>query len=410
MVPSASTTATMIAAALLVVAPAHAAQVAGIADFLTTIGGDTDMKTAGTSPADPSPQIYPLMHDGSEVIGYRLFFEKITANGLATAERTKAAFARECVAKGGRIEAEDSDVARGFNERVLRSKIPQRIYKHFWAGLSAVCSRSPSEVMGGFVAITFDTTEVATKGDMGSQLLSKIWLQPTRTAVYAYRPERIRTAVSFEARNAAILADYAAEQRANEAFQKDIVVGTETNCGTVIQVPWTDGRNRRVASPPGSQWAVDLLVKTHCPDASWARPLHLRPLTFQSQYSAILYRPKEKLFDYSSAPQPACSRQPVRSVTLYVERPRHRSASALCRQQMECTRDRRFSRAHCCRRMDDPGHSRSALRDACQPRNVSTVMRNWRHRPSRAGGSRSRYAGRYCRRSIGSICNARRAA
>ncbi|KQM36638.1 hypothetical protein [Sphingomonas sp. Leaf10] len=226
----------MIVTALLVVAPADAAQVAGVADFLTTIGGDINMKTAGSSPSDPSPQIYPLMHYASEVVGYRFFSEKITANGSATAERTKAAFEQECVAKGGRIEADGSDVALDFKERVLRSKMPRRVYKHFWAGLSAVCSRSPSEVMGGFVAITFDTTEVVTKGDMGSQLLSKIWLQPNRTAVYAYRPERIRTAALFEARDAAILADYAAEQRANEAFQKDIVVGTETNCGTVIQV------------------------------------------------------------------------------------------------------------------------------------------------------------------------------
>ncbi len=46
---------------------------------------------------------------------------------------------------------------------------------------------------------------------------------------------------------AAILADYAAEQRANEAFQKDIVVGTETNCGTVIQVR---GPMVEIAVPP----------------------------------------------------------------------------------------------------------------------------------------------------------------
>lgn len=236
MVPSASTTATIIAAALLVAIPAHAGPVASVADFLTTIGGDTDMKTIGSNLSDPTAEIYPLTRDGSEVIGYRFFSEKLTANGSATAERTRAAFVQECVAKGGRIEPEDSNVDRGFKDRVLGRRIPRRgDYKHFWSELSAVCSRSPSEVMGGFVAITYDTTEVATKGDMGSRLLSKIWLQPTQTAVYAYRPERIRTAASFEARDAAILANYA-EQRANEAFQKDIVVGTETNCGTVIQV------------------------------------------------------------------------------------------------------------------------------------------------------------------------------
>lgn len=248
MVPSASTAATIIATALLLATPVHAGPVASVADFLTTIGGDTDMKTIGSDLSDPTAEIYPLTRDGNEVIGYRFFSEKLTANGAATAERTRAAFVQECVAKGGRIEPEDSNVDRGFKDRVLGKRVPRRgDYKHFWSGLSAVCSRSPSEVMGGFVAITYDTTEVATKGDMGSRLLSKIWLQPTRTAVYAYRPERIRTAASFEARDAAILANYAAEQRANEAFQKDIVVGTETNCGTVIQVR---GPMVEIAVPP----------------------------------------------------------------------------------------------------------------------------------------------------------------
>ena len=75
-----------------------------------------------------------------------------------------------------------------------------------------MCARSPSEVMGGFVAITFDNPELATKSDLGARLFSRISSMPTRTAVYAYRPERIRSATSFQARQAARRADNVAEQ------------------------------------------------------------------------------------------------------------------------------------------------------------------------------------------------------
>ncbi|MGW8191898.1 hypothetical protein [Sphingomonas hankookensis] len=120
---------------------------------------------------------------------------------------------------------------------MLRRRLPLRdSYKHFWSGLSAVCACSPSEVMGGFVAITFHNTELATKGDLGARLFSKISLMATRTAVYAYCPDRITTATSFEAREATLRADFAAEHKTNEAFRRTLAIGTETNCGAVIQI------------------------------------------------------------------------------------------------------------------------------------------------------------------------------
>lgn len=248
MVPGSSATLLVIATALLAVVPGSGVPASGIADFLTTIGGDTEVKTSGSMLSDPSPQLYPLARDGSEIIGYRFFAEKLAANGSATAERAQAAFAQECTAKGGHIEPEDGEVARSFSERVLGRRLPPRgSYKHFWSGLSAVCARSPSEVMGGFVAITFDNTELATKGDFGARLFSKISLMATRTAVYAYRPDRIPTAASFERREAALRADDAAEQKANEAFRRTLAVGTETNCGTVIQIR---GPMVEIAVPP----------------------------------------------------------------------------------------------------------------------------------------------------------------
>jgi len=74
-----------------------------------------------------------------------------------------------------------------------------------------VCVRSPSEVMGGFVAITFDNSEPATRGDIGARLFSRMSLMPTRTAVHAYRPDSIRSAASFQAQQATRRADNVAE-------------------------------------------------------------------------------------------------------------------------------------------------------------------------------------------------------
>lgn len=248
MIPNSSATPLVIATALLAVLPGSGVPASGIADFLTTIGGDTEVKTSGSMLSDPSPQLYPLARDGSEIIGYRSFAEKLAANGSATAERAQAVFAQECTAKGGRIEPEDGEVARSFHNRVLDRTLPPRgSYKHFWSGLSAVCARSPSEVMGGFVAITFDNTELATKGDFGPRLFSKISLMATRTAVYAYRPDRIPTAASFEKREATLRAYDAAEQKANEAFRQTLAIGAETNCGTVIQIR---GPMVEIAVPP----------------------------------------------------------------------------------------------------------------------------------------------------------------
>ena len=202
----------MIVTALLIASPGEVTSVLVIADFLTSIGGDNAMKTSGSMPSDPSPQIYPLIRDKSEIIDHRFFAEKLTANGSATAERVRGMLARECATKGGRIEPEDGEVARSLHDRALGRRLPPRgSLKHFWSGVSAVCVRSPSEVMGGFVAIAFDNSEPATKGDIGARLFSRMSLMSTRTAVHAYRPDSIRSAASFQAQQATRRADNVAE-------------------------------------------------------------------------------------------------------------------------------------------------------------------------------------------------------
>ncbi len=191
--------------------PAMAQQSLGVADFLTTIGGDTDVKTSGSLRTRPSPQVFPLLDDADEIIGYSFFSEKITTNGSATAERARDAFAQECSAKGGRLEPEEGDAARTFRDRALGRRLPPRgEFKHFWSGMSAVCSRGPDQVLGGFVAITFDTTEVATKGDLGSRLMSRVSMVPTRTAVYACREPRRVCRRPLDVSHAAISTMFAA--------------------------------------------------------------------------------------------------------------------------------------------------------------------------------------------------------
>jgi hypothetical protein len=234
--------------AALTAIPAMGQQPPGIADFLATIGGDTDIKTSGSLRSDPAPQIYPLLDDAPEIIGYRFFSEKLTSNGSATAERARDAFAQECTSKGGRIEPEEGDVARTFRDRVLGRRLPPRSgYKHFWSGISTVCSRGPGQVLGGFVAITYDTTEVATRGDIGSRLLSRVSMVPTRTAVYAYRPGLIHAGPSSQARQAAIADERDAELQRRETFRRELAIGTATNCETVIQVR---GPMVEIAVPP----------------------------------------------------------------------------------------------------------------------------------------------------------------
>lgn len=110
-----------------------------------------------------------------------------------------------------------------------------------------MCSRGPNQVLGGFVAITYDTTEVATKGEIGSRLMSRVSMVPTRTAVYAYRPDQIRSAAWFQRAQDTYIADREAEQKRREAFRRDLAIGTVTNCGTVIQIR---GPMVEIAVPP----------------------------------------------------------------------------------------------------------------------------------------------------------------
>ena len=210
-----------------------------ITDFLADIGGSTSERTIGGHLQSGWRKMLPLTRDGGEVVGARFFSEKITRAGSATAIRARNAFADECRAKGGEIAAEASDVHALFRDRVL-TDVEWRGDggKYFQTGLTAVCETVSGAVLGGFVAIIYDTTAV--NRGFATALVGKV---PNETAIYAYRPGRIvsqamidRGHAGEQARQAAHTAGQDRLQAGFEAFQKGIAIGTDTHCGTVIDL------------------------------------------------------------------------------------------------------------------------------------------------------------------------------
>ena len=227
--------------------PASGQQPPAIADFLGTIGGNTDIRTVDGHLA-PNPYTgfhrltVPLERDRGRILGYRFFKEKRRDNATATAEAARTAFSAECEGKGGTIEPDNSEVATAFHRRIAADiEYLEPSAKHFWVAITAVCSRGPAEVMGGFLAAVYDPTEAA---GMMSLLVGPT---PTKTAVYAYGPYRIAGAAPLRERQKAVMADVAAEQERIEAFQRDLAIGSVTNCGTVIEVR---GPMIEIAVPP----------------------------------------------------------------------------------------------------------------------------------------------------------------
>jgi hypothetical protein len=209
-----------------------------VTDFITTIGGDTSLKTMGGTMTWPQAQ--PLVRNKDELLGYHFFAENISSNAMASTERARQAFATACGSADGALEPNDGLVAKAFYDRVLSDVIGPRIGKDYWRGHVAVCSKGPTNILGGFVAIVHDTTDVVSKGDIGSRFLSKVFGLPTHTAIYAFRPNRIENRATLEAavakRTLAAATEQAEEVARTEAFRRAIAVGSETNCGTVIQL------------------------------------------------------------------------------------------------------------------------------------------------------------------------------
>jgi hypothetical protein len=215
-------------------APSQATDRPGLADFIEQIEGMT-------GPPDKwGSENIPLKRDAAEILDQRFVREKLPDDPNASARRAQLSFAAECVVKGGSIEPQDGAVTAAFSERVLDGVPLKSPAKEQWRGFVSVCSSSAKSVLGGFVAIVHDTTGVARRGDMGSRLMMRLLPVPTVTAIYAYRPNQIENRATLEAaiakRTLALATERAEESTRIEAFRKEIAVGSETNCGTVIQM------------------------------------------------------------------------------------------------------------------------------------------------------------------------------
>ena len=248
-----------IAAVLLCLAAlAPAQQPSVMSDFLATIGGDTSVRTVTSDKNQSSAYALPLSRDAADLVGYRFFKENMAVRRPVALSRAKAAFAAECQAKDGRLLAGDDPVTLAFLRRRVTSLLPPSRPFHVWEGHVMVCVGPSGHALGGLAAISESKGYEPAEHTGGSQLVGLLMPSHARTAVYAYHPRAVGGTVSPEQprRQLApstqeIAARDAERQRAlakrDDEFRRAIEVGTETNCGAVIQVR---GPMVEVAVPP----------------------------------------------------------------------------------------------------------------------------------------------------------------
>lgn len=219
---------------------AHAQAVddrSGLNGFLEAFGGKVpDVSKAWAS----EPELNLYLRNRQNVLGLRATSEKRPHDALNEARRGRALFSQECGLTGGVVEKEDSLATVDFVDRVIKPVIGERRGLDYWRGLVAICSASNGKVLGNYVAVIHDTTDVATRGDVGSRLLTNIFGLPTTTTIYAFAPRSVveSAVLAEEKRNAeaARSANAARDLEGLRRFQADLKIGTATSCGTVIQI------------------------------------------------------------------------------------------------------------------------------------------------------------------------------
>lgn len=235
-----------------VIAPTSAQQGLGLTGFLTTIGGDTNLRTIGGDKNPELPQLQPLVRDKADVLGYRFYKESILDRSTVV-ERSLSAFRRECEAKAGRVLDASDPVVRAFQKARIVPVIPKSSsYTRIWRSEGSVCVASSGEALGA-VAMIVERRDLPASNDPAAAL--SLFL-PTyrRTAVYAYHPRAVvgmtpelvaqgrvapsaqEIAAKDEARLARFRAEADREEARNTEFRRKLDVGSDTNCGTVIQV------------------------------------------------------------------------------------------------------------------------------------------------------------------------------
>lgn len=227
-----------------------------IKDFLASIG--TGSKDDGLSRGDRrwlasrGGDVHFGSEEAAEFVAGRRFFkvERGSGDSLTIGRRVKAAFEQECAAKGGTAEDERSSVGSGFRSGRIATKLPDyfksygsrpRFEPTYW-----ICTAGRNKVLGAVLLLLKEDTRIQKSNDL--------WL-----SVYALNGSGIRTAAVVEAESDEEQRRYQAErqredqlraekERQNAAFQRELAIGTDTNCGTVIQVR---GPMVEIAVPPG---------------------------------------------------------------------------------------------------------------------------------------------------------------
>lgn len=210
------------------------------AGFWNTIGGSYDVARVGGG----SVEARPLRDNADEIIGARFFKERGRSDPMAVTNRSLAAFGESCRTQCGTVLPNDDSRLESFRQRVMEHLTRPTGMRHQWRGTVMICDTANGEPLAGFVALAKDNSEIYRSGDPGSQLIGS-WFGglPNTTAIYLYKPDRLPTRSSQmaatrieEQRVEGIQANMAAARQAAEEFQRDLAVGDETNCGTVIEV------------------------------------------------------------------------------------------------------------------------------------------------------------------------------
>ena len=229
-----------------------------IGDFLATIGGDSSPKTVGADKSIDAPHIQPLARDASDIVAYRFFKENMAVRTPRALGRAREAFGQECLAKGGRLLVDTDLVVQDFKRRRAESLLPPNKPFHVWEADAAVCVASSGHAMGGLVSISERKGMEPSTHNGSTMVVGLLMPSYVRTAVYAYHPRAIggptpalmaqnRAGPSEGELTARFQEERRREQEREEAFRRTMDVGTETNCGMVIQVR---GPVVEVALPP----------------------------------------------------------------------------------------------------------------------------------------------------------------
>lgn len=240
------------AMALSPASAAHAQQRPVIGDFLHAIGGETLPSRHEKHWEAGGAATWAVRNTPQELVGHRFFFEQIDRGRpapLVTTERALVAFAGECTAKGGSLVTDrDPALSRFYKEKVERLR-PDNVGAYSSRAVVQLCATRQDDILAGFASIVS-----AFSFERGYDTAWRI-----RTLVHVFRGDAITptpkpappSPAEIAARREAQKvreAQGAAASRKLQAFQAGAKIGTDTNCGTVIQVR---GPVVEIALPPG---------------------------------------------------------------------------------------------------------------------------------------------------------------